>query len=113
MNMKKHQLQIIDSEIIKTPDMASIHRFLKLDKMNQADLLMTKGLLLDTDIEKESFTNLYLFEGFFVEEVVSRINGEVLEVIPYKQGYRLNKFIELKTVAVLRSSRIFHSTILN
>lgn len=55
-------------------------------------ILQDIGVLLDTDVDKERVVKLYFLYGFFVERIES-LTGEHLELIPYKNGYRVYNFL--------------------
>jgi hypothetical protein len=69
----------------------SLYKFIKLPLQKKLDAIEA-GILLDTDEEKERITLLYFLNGFFIEKVISTKTGSVIEVIPFKNGYRVNQF---------------------
>lgn len=73
---------------------SELKNFLQLSTKERVSLLHQKGLLLDSDVEKESRINLYYLNGFFVEEIQNSINSEVEDLIPYKSGYRLKTYLQ-------------------
>ena len=68
------------------------YEFSQLSASDQLLMLAAYGVLLDTDREDGKVIRLYFLHGFFVEQV-ENTSGEVLELIPYKNGYRLYNFL--------------------
>jgi hypothetical protein len=69
----------------------SFYDFIKLSKTRQTSLLKEKGILLDFDNENNIVTRLYFLNGFFVEEIMNQ-QSSLSEIIPYKQGYRIESY---------------------
>lgn len=74
--------------------------FIKLSQINQAGLLKATGVKLDSDIENDKRVNLFYLGGFFVEEIRAISDNSLLEIIPFKNGYRLENYVEVKEVFV-------------
>lgn len=74
----------------------SFYDFVKLSKIEQVNLLRKDGIFLDQDSEKEEITCLYFLKGFFVEVAFGGTASELLDIIPYKQGYRLSMLLRAK-----------------
>ena len=74
------------------PNPKSFYEFARLNDQDKATELMNNGLLLDKDLEKEHDVNLYYLNGFFVEETISKKQNRVVDIIPYKHGYRLETY---------------------
>lgn len=72
---------------------SELKNFLQLNFKERISQLHQKGLLLDSDVEKESRVNLFYLNGFFVEEIQNSISAEVEDLIPYKSGYRLKTYL--------------------
>ena len=72
---------------------SELKHFLHLNTNEKVSLLHQKGLLLDSDVEKESRVNLFYINGFFVEEILNRITSEIEDLIPYKSGYKLETYL--------------------
>lgn len=83
-------------------NLQSFYDFAKMSKEDQCSLILKNGMFLDADIEKDSLVKLYFLNGFFVEEVVSLHEDKVIDIIPYKQGYRLESYLEVKSILVPR-----------
>lgn len=86
------------------PNLKSFYEFAKMNNNEKSNLLLNKGLLLDEDCSKDEAINLYYLNGFFVEETILRKQGKVKDIIPYKHGYRLKTFTDIKptNIAVIR-----------
>ena len=73
----------------------TLKEFMKLNSVDRSKLLHGSGLLLDSDVYKGERINLFYFGGYFVEEILNYLTWELIEVIPYKTGYRLETFQHL------------------
>lgn len=73
---------------------SELKHFLQLNSKERISLLHQKGLLIDSDVEKESRVNLYYLNGFFVEEIQTSSSTEVDDIIPYISGYRLKTYLQ-------------------
>jgi hypothetical protein len=90
-----------------------LYNFLKTSISGQTEILRNHGILLDTDIEKDILINLYFIDGFFVEETFSISEKRVIENIPFKQGYRMQNYVEIKKVIVPKKSDLYAPIFLN
>ncbi len=81
---------------------AFLIKFIGLDITRQTKLLRKDGILADRDSEKGICVSLYYLHGFFVEETVSVKENKVIEIIPFKQGYKVEKYFEIKQVLALK-----------
>jgi hypothetical protein len=52
------------------------------------------GRLVDTDTDEDGICNLYILNGFFVEERISTADGRLREILPFRQGYKLATFMK-------------------
>ena len=82
---------------------SSLPGFIKLNIAEQSTILKQKGLFIDQDTENNKLINLYYIDGFFVEEIMSMEEKRVLEIIPFRQGYKVEKYFEIKEVLSLKS----------
>ncbi|MCW3075942.1 MAG: hypothetical protein JWO32_551 [Bacteroidetes bacterium] len=71
----------------------ALYNFIKLNKSDQLNVLRDKGVRLDRDIENDKIISLYFINGFFVEETLSLADGMVVEILPFKQGYKISSYI--------------------
>ena len=85
---------------LQPANLQSFFRFARMNNTEKKSVLSRNGLLLDVDKNKGQSVNLYFLDGFFVEETVSQPENKVLDIIPYKHGYRLETFVEIKQVLV-------------
>jgi hypothetical protein len=77
-------------------NLQSFYDFVKLTKNMQSEVLHEYGTILDLDSEKTTYTKLYFLHGFFVEEIIDRKDNSLIEIIPYKQGYRIENYVDVK-----------------
>jgi hypothetical protein len=74
--------------------------FARLDACSQRELLKDYGILLDIDFHKDVFIHLYFLNGFFIEMSISPENEEEVQIVPFRQGYRLQSYFKQLTVLV-------------
>ena len=67
--------------------------YIKLNLNDKANLLWDEGLFIDKYIDLSIITNLYYLHNFYVEVVLSNVNGRITEITPFKKGNRLEKYI--------------------
>jgi hypothetical protein len=80
-------------------NLQSIVDFVRLNKTQQITMLAEEAVLLDLDTEKKTITRLYFIDGFFVEEIFSRALNKVIDIIPYRKGFRIKNFIKPENFA--------------
>ncbi|MDP1803037.1 MAG: hypothetical protein Q8L81_16870 [Bacteroidota bacterium] len=76
----------------------TIYEFIKLDINSKADMLWDKGIFLENTLSNNQGINLYFLDNFFVEVIVSKPNEKIIDIVPFKQGERLEKYIEGVTI---------------
>jgi hypothetical protein len=79
-------------------------KFINMNLNEQSELLRREGILVDCDIENGRSTSLFYLQGFFAEETISVSENKILEIIPFKQGYKVEKYFEVKQVLALKST---------
>lgn len=84
---------MVAQQLLPLLNLQAFYDFVKLSKPRKMEVLRSYGTFLDQDCEEDTVTSLYFVHGFFVEEVSSKKNNEVLELIPYKQGYKLDNYL--------------------
>lgn len=67
----------------------NIYEYAKLSKGEKEQLLNNDALFLEQYNDSESTIHVYYLNGFFVEVTVKE--GKIIDNIPYKSGYKLNK----------------------
>lgn len=75
-------------------NLKSFHDFNKLSITEKKELLSAEGIFLDLESEDDLVTRLYFLNGFFVEEVFSRSKNEIVELIPYKKGFKIESYLK-------------------
>ncbi len=75
------------------PVTKAFHEFNQLSVKEKLRLIREKAVLLDVDTEKTKVTELYYLRGFFIEKVLDRKTGAFIELLPFKNGYRLYNFL--------------------
>jgi len=71
----------------------SFFEFNKLPLRTKLDMLFESAFFVDEDRENDRVIQLFFLKGFFVEKVVCINTGAVIEVIPFKNGYRIYQFL--------------------
>ena len=71
-----------------------MYDFLVLDLNERAGILWEKGVfLINRREEKYSFT-LYSFNDHYIEVIMSNFENRITEITPFKQGWRLEKYLD-------------------
>lgn len=81
----------------------AFNEFVKLNTPEKHNLLFNNGLLVDNDNEKDYVLNLYFINGFFVEVLISKTENKVTDIVPYKHGYSVKRYLEVKKVVVAKT----------
>ncbi|MCC6371724.1 MAG: hypothetical protein IT236_12015 [Bacteroidia bacterium] len=92
---------------LQQPNLKLFYEFAKMNNSEKTNILHNKAVLLDNDIEKEEAVNLYYLNGFFVEETISAKKGGVVDIIPYKHGYRLETYATIVPTIVRKKNSYF------
>jgi hypothetical protein len=72
----------------------SIYEFARLTLVEKADLITNQGVFLENLGDSGNEINLYYFNGFFVEVEVNKLQNMIVEIIPFKQGYKVKKYLD-------------------
>ena len=81
------------SPIIQPQDIIrSFNEFNSYQIQKKIHLLEGSGIVLDVDKEDNKITRLYFIHGFFVEWIED-LAGRLLDLIPYRNGYRVDFFL--------------------
>jgi hypothetical protein len=67
----------------------------KLSLGDKADMLWKNGLFIETYSDKIVTANLYFIHNFFVEVIVTHNNSQIREITPFKNGTRLEKYLDM------------------
>ncbi|MCE3260784.1 MAG: hypothetical protein K0S12_2425 [Bacteroidetes bacterium] len=70
----------------------TIREFAKLDIPAQCAILKQLGIFLESYTDKISLVKVYYVCGFFVEVIVSQPELEQIEIIPYRNGYKVDQY---------------------
>jgi hypothetical protein len=81
-------------------------QFVKFTASEKQWHLRNRGLLVDKDDEGENYVNLYFIDGFFVEEILSKTENRLVDVIPYTKGFKVDSFVEVKHIIVSKLNSI-------
>ncbi|MGZ3901452.1 MAG: hypothetical protein ACXVC7_03745 [Bacteroidia bacterium] len=87
-----------------TPELnlASFYDFAKMSLETKSSALLERATWLDEDYEEGRIINLYFMDGYFVEETFSTNTKKVIDIIPYKRGYKIERFLQLKGLIELK-----------
>lgn len=72
--------------------------YINLDLGRKACILCEKGVYVDKYIDFQHISSLYFLNNFFIEIVVSSDDNHVLEIVPFKNSRRLEKYVRHLTV---------------
>lgn len=90
--------------ITECPDLtASFYHFARMKSDEQQELLNSSGILVDTDFLSDRFIHLYFLNGFFVEVTVCPETDKI-DIVPFKQGYRMESYFKRTCVLVPKLS---------
>lgn len=81
---------------------ASFNQFVRLSSEQKSDLLKKSGLLVDSLNDHNEHVDLYFIDGYFAEEIRYSESGAHI-VLPYKNGYITEKFVEVREILVPRT----------
>jgi hypothetical protein len=70
-----------------------IHEYINLDLSRRACILCEQGIFLDKYIDFEYITSLYYINNFFIEIVVSSGDNHIIDIVPFRNGPRLEKYL--------------------
>jgi len=76
-------------DICKKNNVMTIVEYTKLSEEKKVNAVMLWAILIDNYTEGEKETRVYFMDGFFIE--ISVENGKVVENLPYKRGFKVNK----------------------
>ena len=65
--------------------------FLKMSKVERAQIVSDKGIFIDGYTDKGEGIEVYYYDGFFVE-ITFTVNGQIIEVLPFVNGYKKGKY---------------------
>ena len=68
-----------------------MREFAKLDFLEKAYLLKNMATFIDSYIDNGYLIKIYSLNDFFVEATINPIDETILEMIPYKRGFMINK----------------------
>jgi hypothetical protein len=80
----------------------TIYDYIKLSEREKEMILRSDALYLEFYAQEETLVYVYFLNGFFVE--VTMKNGEIVDNIPYKRGYKFSK----REMHSLEKRNVFH-----
>lgn len=69
----------------------TIFEFAKQDHEEKITELKYEAVLLDTYMDNKNRVSIYYLHNFFVEVLTNLTEGTLIDIIPYKRGFKLNK----------------------
>ncbi len=72
----------------------TIYEFSRLSFAEKAELIKSQGVFLENLGDAGNEINLYYLQGFFVEVEVNKLQNIVVDITPFKQGYRIRKYMD-------------------
>jgi hypothetical protein len=70
-----------------------LHEYKNLDLSRKACILCEEGVFIEKYIDFEVIASLYYIDSFFIEIVVSSSNNDIIEIVPFRSGPRLEKYL--------------------
>ena len=71
-----------------------MYNFLNLNLHDRALLLWKEGIFLVNARGYEMAYSLYSLNGFYVEVVIANSETGITHIIPFKSGWRLDKYLD-------------------
>lgn len=65
----------------------------KLDIGHKACILCEHGVFIEKYLDFDRISSLYFLDNFFIEIVVSVDDNHVIDIIPFRNGGRLDKYL--------------------
>lgn len=72
-----------------------MYSFLQLDLNHRASLLWERGSHLTSSVQEDKSFTLYHLNNFYVEVVIDSSKDEIIDIVPFARGWRLDKYLEL------------------
>lgn len=72
----------------------SIYEFARLTLVEKAELISNQGVFLENLGDSGNEINLYFLNGFFVEVEINKLQNMIVEIMPFKQGYKVKKYLD-------------------
>lgn len=69
----------------------NIREFTKLDLLEKTYLLKSAAMLIDTYMDNGHLVKVYTLNGFFVETTINPWDETIIDIIPYKRGFMIDK----------------------
>jgi hypothetical protein len=74
--------------------MVELYQYLLLSRDERATYLWENGEFITNTKESEYSYSLYALNGYYVEVRISNADNSITEIVPFKKGELLNKYIE-------------------
>jgi hypothetical protein len=71
-----------------------LHDYINLDLSHKACVLCEHGVFVEKHIDYERIASLYYLNNFYIEIVVSADENHIVEIVPFKSGERLEKYLK-------------------
>ncbi len=75
-------------------NMVELYQFLLFNRDERANYLWEYGDFITNLKESVHSYSLYSLNGYFVETLLSNSDNSIVDIIAFKKGERLNKYIE-------------------
>ena len=81
--------------------MLGLYEYIALNLDQRAEALWRDGAFLEHSFQGSDTCSLYTVYGFYVEVTMSA-TGDITDIIPFKQGERLDKYMSAISLADLK-----------
>jgi hypothetical protein len=71
----------------------TLYEYIVLDLNDKANILWENGIFLESHLETNRGFNLYYLHNYYVEVTVSKPSEEIIDIMPFKQGHRREKYL--------------------
>ena len=69
----------------------SLNEFIKMDMLDRAEMVVDKGILVDSYLDKGLGLQVYYFGSFFVE-ISFDDSDSIVEALPFISGYKKENY---------------------
>jgi|GEM_PF-2484572 len=74
----------------------NIHQFTRLSFETKAEILKTQANLIDQYMDQGNLIYNYQFNNFFVEATINLETESMIDIVPFKRGFLLDRSYSLK-----------------
>jgi len=76
-------------------ELFTIYDFARLSQAEKEEMLQNKAILIENYKDGVRIVTVYYIPGFFVEVTTCSLQQKLIDIVPYKRGYKLEKNIDV------------------